>query len=331
MAGSERKVLQTPRGNDAPEWTNPAEILESIGDAFYAVDAQWRFVYVNAMAQKLWGRRADELLGKVSTEVFPMWIGSASHRAHEQVLATKKPMSLETKLSVNSLPIEINIFPRGDGLSVYFRDITGRKKYEEHLAFTTRELSHRTKNILAVVQAMIRQISQRAKSLPEFEERLYGCISALAHCHDLLVVSDWQGADLRGLVKLQIAPFGGSENELDASRFTIEGEDVSLTPQAAQVIALALHELATNAAKHGALSNAEGSIAVSWVPDGQGGVTLKWREHNGPPVQPPSSTGFGHVVLKRMAASLDSKVSLEFPPEGAAWTMQVDVKHIVRR
>ncbi|MBV9954994.1 MAG: PAS domain-containing protein, partial [Pseudolabrys sp.] len=209
-------------------------------------------------------------------------------------------------------------------------DITARKKYEEHLAFTTRELSHRTKNILAVVQAMIRQISQRAKNLPEFEERLYGCISALAHSHDLLVASDWQGADLRGLLELQLTPFGAAEQELDAARFHIDGPDASLAPQAAQLIGLALHELATNAAKHGALSVQKGVVDVTWSDDGKGGINLVWRERGGPKVTPPKATGFGHVVLKRMAASLDATVSLEFPPDGVVWTMPIDAKYLVR-
>ncbi|MBV9346655.1 MAG: PAS domain-containing protein, partial [Pseudolabrys sp.] len=97
-----------PAAPDAPSWITPAEILESIGEAFYAIDRQWRFVYVNATAERLWGRNRHDLLGHVSTEVFPMWVGTASHRAHQKVLETGEAISLKTHLSANGLPVELN-------------------------------------------------------------------------------------------------------------------------------------------------------------------------------------------------------------------------------
>ena len=207
------------------------------------------------------------------------------------------------------------------------RDITERKKYEEHLSFTTRELSHRTKNVLAVVLAMVRQIGKQTASFEQFEERFSGCIKALAFCHDLLVESDWQGADLRSLIALQVAPFGG----LDDKKIVATGPAITLSPQATQLIGLALHELATNAAKHGALTVPAGTVTIEWQRANANGATrLSWREQNGPRVKPPTRRGFGHTVLERMAASLGGDVSLEFRPEGLRWSLVLDAMHIVR-
>lgn len=456
--GESEELIALPTGPRPPgeawAWIDPAEILESISEAFYALDGEWRFVYINRWAEKLWGRSRRELLGQVATEAFPRWSGSESYRAHQEVMRSGKPLRIQTLSTVMGTPIELNVFPRGDGLSVYFRDlsesarmeqalrersellrlaetsagvgvwdmdmqsqtvratpeffrivglpaseepvpietlralrhpddrahvvekfqqvlqsgqdqyeaeyrivrpdgkvrwvfgrgrifrdkdgkpvrytgvdidITERKKFEEHLAFTTRELSHRTKNILAVVQAIVHQIGRRSRNFTDFEKRMHGCIAALAHCHDLLVASDWQGAELRTLVETQVAPFCGTDDR----RIRIEGPSLLLMPQAAQVVGLALHELGTNAVKHGALSAPDGSVTVDWKQDSAGAdLQLTWRERNGKPVKPPTSTGFGHVVLQRMASTIDENVSLQFPPEGAVWTLRLDPKHI---
>jgi len=207
------------------------------------------------------------------------------------------------------------------------RDITARKKYEEHLAFTTRELSHRAKNILAVVLAMARQIGKQTTDFDQFEDRFSGCIKALAYSHDLLIESDWQGADLRSLIALQVAPFGG----LDGKKFSATGPSLTLAPQATQLIGLALHGLATNAMKHGALTTSTGAVAIEWRAENlNGAMRLIWREQNGPIVVPPTRRGFGHTVLDRMATSLGGEVSFEFPPEGVRWALAIDAAHIVR-
>jgi PAS domain S-box-containing protein len=437
-----------------PAWITPAEILESIGDAFYAIDREWRFVYVNRMAEQLWGRRREELLGRVATEAFPSWVGTASHAAHERVMDSGHPLTIETDSAIVGAPVEINIFPHASGLSIYFRDIsarrgmerelrerdeilglaessagigvwdmdmaagtvratpqffriiglepsdqpvsidqlravrhpddrdqvvnnfrramesgedqyeaeyriirpdgkvrwifgrgrvyrdgdgkpirysgididiTDRKRTEEQLALTTRELSHRTKNVLAVVQAMIRQIGKRTRNFDEFELRLQGCIAALAYSHDLLFATDWQGADLRGLVVRQLEPFGGVED----GKISVTGPGLSLGPQATQMIGLALHELATNAVKYGALTAPAGSVTIAWEPVDTGGIKLTWTERGGPRVVPPKRKGLGHTVLNGMAASLEGEASLDFPPDGLRWTLMVNARHVV--
>ena len=152
--------------------------------------------------------------------------------------------------------------------------MTERREYEEHLAFTLRELSHRTKNMLAVVQGLTHMIARRSDDIEDFETRFRGCIQALAYSHDLLVQHDWQGATLEELLRVQLAPFGG----IDGGRFVAQGPEVYLRPQAMQSLGLILHELATNATKHGALSSPVGSVAIGWDARARTRVRLTWQE-----------------------------------------------------
>jgi PAS domain S-box-containing protein len=303
----------------------------------FTLDLDFRLTSANPAVRQLLGYAPEELIGTPLSRYVPpeqvakhkemlarKLAGEASETRYEmQVIdRTGQARTLETnsKLSFDRAG-------KPNAIHAIARDITERKKYEEHLAFTTRELSHRTKNVLAVVLAMVRQIGKQTDSFEAFEERFSGCIRALAYCHDLLVESDWQGADLRSLIELQVAPFGG----LDGKKFIATGPSLTLAPHAAQLIGLALHELATNAAKHGALTAPAGVVEIGWQPEGPGAMRVTWREQDGPPVAPPTRHGFGHTVLERMAASLGGDVSLEFLPEGLRWTLVVDATHIVRQ
>ena len=135
MADIERALglpaLKEPVGGLS--WISTAEILESIGQAFYALDRQLRFVYVNQVAERAWRRRREDLLGEIATEVFPHWVGTESHAAHLRVLETGEPLNIETYSAIVGAPVEINIFPRTDGLAVYFHDISTRKRMERAL------------------------------------------------------------------------------------------------------------------------------------------------------------------------------------------------------
>jgi PAS domain S-box-containing protein len=190
-------------------------------------------------------------------------------------------------------------------------DITERKQAEEQLVFIMRELSHRTKNILAVIQAVARQTARTSLDLEDFDERFSPRIAALASSHDLLVNRDWQGVAFDELVRSQLAPFLDKAE----SRLSIHGPDLLLTPEAAQTLGLAIHELGTNASKHGALSIAEGWIEVSWSAGER--FHMIWQERGGPKVSPPRRFGFGHIVIKKvLGMSRGSDVVLEFKPEG---------------
>ena len=140
------------------------------------------------------------------------------------------------------------------GVAAVHRDMTENRETKEHLGFTLRELSHRTKNLLAVVQGLAHMIARRSDGIDDFQTRFNGCVQALAYSHDLLVQHDWQGATLEELLRVQLAPFGG----VDGGKIILQGPEVYLTPPTMQSLGLIMHELATNATKHGALSSPAG-------------------------------------------------------------------------
>ncbi|GJD50185.1 hypothetical protein OPKNFCMD_2922 [Methylobacterium crusticola] len=201
------------------------------------------------------------------------------------------------------------------------QEVTDRKRAEEHLRLLVHELNHRVKNTLATVQSISMQ-SLRALRGPEadaakaaFEARLI----ALARAHDVLTRESWEGAELAEVVTDAVAA-------LDAPgprpRFAVAGPPVRLPPRIALSIAMALHELATNAAKYGALSVPGGQVAIAWQVEA-GDLCLRWSEHGGPPVAPPTRTGFGSRLIERsLARELDGTVTLRFPPEGVVCTIR---------
>ncbi len=201
---------------------------------------------------------------------------------------------------------------------------------EERLRFIAHELSHRAKNQLAVVQAIANQIGSQSVSLRDFQTQFTQRLQGLSRSLDLVVEEDGRGAWIADLVRNQLDPFG----EVDGVRIAATGPAAFLNADAAQNIGLALHELATNAIKHGALSVAEGSIAVCWElrPDkaGQTCFGLNWRERNGPKVTPLTRRGFGHVVLQRLTGqALNGKVSHEFEASGVCWNLKAPAAAVV--
>ncbi|HRN85608.1 MAG TPA: sensor histidine kinase, partial [Hyphomicrobium sp.] len=183
-----------------------------------------------------------------------------------------------------------------------------------------REVNHRSKNMLAVVQAIARQMP--SKEPKEFVRQFSDRIVGLAASQDLLIESNWQGVRVADLVRSQLALF----RELIGTRIEISGPLVRLQPPAAQAIGMALHELATNASKYGALSDENGQVHVSWdlVPGAEEReFVLEWREKDGPPVTPPERRGFGHTIMVAMVEkSLDAEVTVEYPDTGLVWKVR---------
>jgi len=211
------------------------------------------------------------------------------------------------------------------------RDITPRKQREQHVRVLLRELVHRSKNLLAVVQAMARQSALGAASVEEFQRKFSARLQALSMAHDLLVSQDWRGASMRDLVRAQMAYCLDVERDDVDAHARIDGPKAMLSPEAAQNIGLALHELAANALSFGALSCSEGVVSLSWRLDGDR-FCVDWRETGGPEVAPPRREGFGHKVLKRLVAlALDGTAALEFPSEGLSWSLSIPATHIIAR
>ncbi len=196
-------------------------------------------------------------------------------------------------------------------------DITDRKRAEEHRMLLAEEVDHRARNVVAVIQAIMRLT--RAPSIEEYVASLDGRIHALSTAHKLLATSRWEGADLQRLVDEEFAPYKGR----DIKRVEITGPPTMLPPATAQTIALALHELVTNAAKYGALSVDGGRIEVNWETSAQQ-VTLRWLETNGPPTRPPSRTGYGTRVIKSgIEGQLNGKAEFDWQHDGLKCTLIV--------
>lgn len=202
-------------------------------------------------------------------------------------------------------------------------DTTERRAAEERQNLLMQEVDHRAKNMLAVVLAMVRLTPMTSRD--SFVQTIEGRIAALARAHTLLARSRWEGAELGQLVREEMAPY--------ASNVAVDGPTVLLAPEAAQAFAMVLHELATNAAKHGALSQTSGKLSIKWSFGDQGRcLVLEWREKDGPPVKPPERRGFGTLVIRQnMEHQLAGKAQIDWHPEGLHVNMQVPTSAVVRR
>jgi PAS domain S-box-containing protein len=199
-------------------------------------------------------------------------------------------------------------------------DVTERKRVEERQLLLMAELDHRVKNILANVSAIAKLSSKRVVSVDEFVKSLDARIHAISRAHSLLRRDSWIGINLRDYVEELLVPFisGQSQNIL------MEGDNVNLRPKAAQSLALALHELATNAVKYGALSVPEGTVHITWrwAPGKSGeGIRLTWRERGGPLVKEPAGTGFGLTAIKAVSAELGAVLQYHFHEEGVLFEL----------
>jgi two-component sensor histidine kinase len=194
--------------------------------------------------------------------------------------------------------------------SVVARDITERKRIEAQISILAREAEHRAKNLLANVTAMV-QLSQ-AETPDGLKEAIQGRIGALASVHSLFAKSHWTGAELSSLANQELSPYSRD------GRTQIDGPSVMLKPDLAQAIGVTLHELATNAAKYGALSVAEGQVRVEWSRAEDRQLVVRWTEAGGPPAKPPTRKGFGTRVMQSMIDGVKGRVQLDWRAEGLA-------------
>jgi PAS domain S-box-containing protein len=207
------------------------------------------------------------------------------------------------------------------------RDITERKRAEAHVALLIAEVNHRAKNLLAVVQAVAHQTAKYGDPA-DFAARLSDRIDALAAGQDLLVENLWQGVDVADLVSAQLSHF----QDLIGSRILIDGPRALLTTGATQGIGMALHELTTNAAKYGALSTPQGRVSVVWhLSTGEEPqFAMSWAEFDGPPAHRPARTGFGQIVIGRMAeAAVGGKVAVNFAATGLTWNLRAAAENVL--
>jgi PAS domain S-box-containing protein len=196
------------------------------------------------------------------------------------------------------------------------QDITERKEREEKEHLLMREINHRAKNMLSVVDSIAHQTA--ARSPEDFVERFSERVQALSANQDLLVRNEWEGVDVDDLVRAQLAHFA----DLIGSRIAMHGPRLRLNPASAQAIGLALHELATNAGKYGALSTDTGRVDIDWRMSDGDTFDMSWTEHQGPPVSAPERRGFGAIVIEAMAQrSVGGAVNLDYAPSGVIWRL----------
>jgi PAS domain S-box-containing protein len=432
------------------------EIIDGIGQPFYAVDAEWRFIFYNADAERHFGRAARDMIGKRLWDIFAADASHERGKILREAMAARKPMKGEAQSMVEGRIVSYCMFPLGNGLGVTFRDVTDRRRaeerrdqaeaalrsrtleleavletiptavwftydrdlrrvignrratellrlpreadlsqtlsasrgfrvyrgdvevapndrplhraargedvkdeilqivfdgdnerrimlfraaplrgptgevqgavcaaadvterhrYEEHLKLVLSELNHRLRNTLAIVQSIAALTFKGADAgaRTDFEKRL----ATLSAVHGLLIERNWGSAGLRDIVRTTLDTHRGGER----GRIHYEGDDLQLRPKSAVSVSMALHELATNAIKYGALSSESGRVSVHWT-TGDGRFRLRWQEDGGPPVVPPATKGFGSRMIEfGLASELRGDVRISYRPEGVVCTI----------
>ncbi len=299
----------------------------------YTQDRELRYTTVS---NPMFGREIGEIVGRHDQDIMPADSSAPIVAVKRAVLDSGQSKDCEFRIVHDDIAhwYDAHIEPLRDiggeivGLTCAAVDITGRKAGEAHLREIMRELTHRSKNLLAVIQAMARQTARHADTTEIFLEQFSARVQALASSHDLLVQESWHGASLSELIRSQL----GHYLDRGGSQVSVEGPALLLKPEAAQSLGLAIHELATNAAKYGGLSVPTGHVTIGWrllnADEGEG-IEILWAESGGPKVAVPQRRGFGSLVIERnLARSLEADIKLEYPPEGARCRMLIPAANL---
>jgi PAS domain S-box-containing protein len=307
-----------------------ADLLNQSDDAILTLHTGDRgIVYWSRGAQRLYGYTAAEAEGRRTHELLQTrapipiedidaqvvhegsWYGELTHTTRDGRDIAVESRIVRVSYDGETFALETN------------RDITERKQHEEREHLIMREMNHRAKNMLGVVRAIARQTATRNPE--DFMERFSARIQALSANQELLARGEWKGVETEDLVHAQLAPFA----DLIGSRIVVHGPELRLMAAGAQAIGLALHELATNAGKYGALSMDTGRVDICWATDGDI-FTMSWTERDGPQVSPPQRRGFGNIVMREMAErSLDGRVELDYPPAGVTWCLTCPTANVL--
>ncbi len=256
----------------------------------------------------------------------------------EAVLATLRPFERQVSSLDGQAHYILRILPyRGSdstvsGTLVTFLEVTSVVRAEQHQRLLVDELNHRVKNMLTVVISLASQTLRRSDDLETFSEAFLGRVHALSASYTLLSRENWKSIDLRDVIEEEVRPF----TLRDGSRVRCDGPGVQLLPSAALALGMAIHELATNAAKYGALSRPEGAVSVSWsiedCGEAQPELRLQWRERGGPKVTKPERVGFGSMLIQRgLSYELGGGADIDFDPDGVCATLRADLARAAYR
>lgn len=297
------------------------------------LDCDHRIVKINEALAQLRNRPISDHLGYRLYDLLPGL--TAPMRPLVQRVIDENTAILGHELTVKVEPnapsrtFVVSLVPITDGpgpveaVSCLMHDITQRRRAAEHQQMLLAELSHRVKNTLATVNSIALQTATQAESVTNFVRGFQGRLQALARAHSLLTRSNWQGANLRRLIEQELEPHISA----DRRNVTLEGPELELRPRVALSLHMCLHELATNAAKYGALSVESGLVQISWsITNGRGDseLVLRWRETGGPKVSPPARRGFGTDVIETsIEYELGGGTKLDYLPTGVVCTFRL--------
>ncbi|MGY3449578.1 sensor histidine kinase [Bradyrhizobium sp. USDA 4353] len=310
-----------------------AAIIASSSDGVVSKTLDGTITSWNKSAERIFGFSEGEMINRSIRTIIPGERQAEEDRILATVVSGEMIDNFETvRLRKDGalIDVSVTVSPVRDsagriiGASKIVRDITDRRQTREQLRTLLAEVNHRSKNMLSLVQAIARQMTRHGRQLDlnRFLERL----QAIASNQDLLIKNDWRFIPLGDLVRSQLGAF----RDLIGNRIAIDGPQIELTPEAAQAIGMAVHELATNAAKYGALSTDDGRVALTWACNGDD-FDMDWRERDGPPVSPPEHKGFGSRVISDMVrAGLDGAVEVDFAPTGLRWHLRCPLQRLSR-
>ena len=296
-----------------------ASIVESSDDAIVSKNLDGIITSWNSGAERVFGYSASEAIGQPITLVIPENQHSEEHEILTRIRRGERIDHFETVRQGRHgslIVVSLTVSPVKDangkivGASKIARDITEQKRNQELITTLAREAEHRSKNLLANTLAAV-NLSQ--SSSPEgLKQTIVGRIQALANVCSLFVATRWNGAELSAIATQELAPY----SEVHGKRVFIDGPQILLKSDAAQAIAVTLHELATNAAKYGALSTPYGQVCLEWSHAADGQLRLRWLERNGPAVQEPTRKGVGGRIIEQMIAQQRGKVRFDWCNDG---------------
>ena len=325
----------TARREDDEERARLAAIVESSDDAIVGKDIDGIITSWNRGAERLFGYTAREAVGQPVMMLIPPDREDEETSILDRIRRGESIAPFDTvRHRKDGTPVDVSltISPVRDGqgrivgASKVARDIGERKGNEKQRDLLMGELDHRVKNALATVQSIVRQSSRNAATLDDFLQSFEGRLLSMAHTHNLLNTGGWRSVSLRRIVTVELSPYDSGEG----GRIAIAGEDVPLDSKHVLILGLALHELATNAAKYGALSVPTGRVEISWNVRAAGDgpiLRFQWVESGGPAVEAPSRRGFGSQLIERgLRHELQADIDLDFHREGVRFSMQVPLE-----
>jgi PAS domain S-box-containing protein len=309
-------------------------IVDTAVDAIVVIDEVGRVEAFNPAAERLFDYVAAEMIGRNVNILMPEpyhgehdgYLERYRHTGERRIIGIGREVSGRRK-DGTTFPLELSIAEWRDEGRRFFtgvmRDVTDRRRAEELQRLLVNELNHRVKNTLATVQSVAGQTLRNAVDLHDARDALTTRLLALSRGHDILTRESWDGAELSDIAAAVVAAHG------EAQRFVLEGPSVRLAPKATLALSMALHELMTNAAKYGALSNADGQVRLAWrrtKTDAGERLQLTWEEIDGPPVSAPTRQGFGtRLITGGLARELGGEVRLEYPPGGVVCEIDAEL------